>query len=220
MYSLLKINQPDQQVHFLYMKGSLDEDLLTNNPHLEVLHVKFDDDLIIPPVLHRSFPSVKELRLKTNHNMTFGPELKAVVEAFPNLQKLHLFILANVTADLNELLNSLKDLTSFKLNIHASCLRDMVIGPKLTSLKVLDSSCSIASDLKVFMASNSHLQDLHVESAIGIGLVTAILKSLPNLVALNVAMKENVLSVFKQRHVEMLCNTNHREATIQIEYNS
>ena len=54
------------KLRYLYLVGPLKETLLINNSCLNELHIQFDENTLIPPVLNGSFPSVKKFSVETS----------------------------------------------------------------------------------------------------------------------------------------------------------
>ena len=201
------------KLRYLYFVGPLNETLLTNNLCLTELHIQFDENTVIPPVLNGSFPSVKELTVQPNATMTFGPEMKKLIEAFPSVQKLALAIRAELTIDLAALVKSLKELTKFELSTLFKHLVTLEIGQKLASVFVFDdiyvytSKSSTLADLKQFMAKNKDVRSLQLRGDIGLMIIKEVLKDL-KLKNLKIILTHPRYVSFDEKAARLLCESN------------
>ena len=127
---LAKVFQKATNLRCLYMRGTLHKKLLTNNRHLEVLYVDWISIKI--PILFRSYQSVREMRLRVS--ISFGSDLRATLASFPNLQRLQLIIPNKITIHLNNLVDELSHLTTFKVSVNAKYLKLLRFVPGITSL--------------------------------------------------------------------------------------
>ena len=209
------------KLRYLYLVGLLNETLFTNNSCLTVLHIQLNEFTLTPPVLNGSFPSVKELSVETNRTMTFGLELKKLVEAFPSVQKLALTFKAELTIDLSALVKSLKELTKFELSTLFKHLATLDIGLKLTTVLVLDdifvstSRSSTVVDLKTFMSKNKHVRSMQIHGDIGTVIIKEILNGL-TLKNLKIALSYSYhgCDSFNEEAARLLCESNLEFASV------
>ena len=209
------------KLRYLYLVGPLNETLLTNNSCLNELHIQFDENTLIPPALNGSFPSVKELSVETSSKMTFGPELKKLVESFPSVQKLVLKIRAELTIDLSALLKSLKELTQFELSTLFKHLATLDIGLKLTTVLVINNiyvysrRSRILRELKTFMSKNKHVRSMQIRGDIGTMIIKEILSDL-NLKNLKIVMSRRRFTSFNEEAARLLCESNLESASVHL----
>ena len=137
--------------------------------------------------------------------MPVGPDLIALIAAFPNLEKLYLDILHNITINLADIVVPLKRLTTFTVLVHEMHLKLLRFVPKINSMTLVDVESDSIPELKKFMINHKDLRALRVDGIVGVQMIKAIVDELPNLEYLCVCLSREETPIFNDECVDLLC---------------